>query len=80
MAAATILKARGDYRREQLLPYASRLVLRFGDAAASGSAGSAFLRNLLAGTMLSNKWFTRHVVLDRWFLHTHQEVLYAAGD
>jgi len=80
MAAATILKARGDYRREKLLPYASRLVVRFGHSAASGSAGSTFLRTLVAGKLLSSKWFTRHVVLDRWFLHTHQEALYAAGD
>ena len=73
MAAATIMEAEGDYRRQQLLPYTARLVARFGDAAPSVSAGPAFLRNLLAGKLLDNKWFTRHVVLDRWFLHTHQE-------
>jgi geranylgeranyl reductase family protein len=75
MAAATILEAQGDYRRQQLLPYASRLVARFGDAASSGSVGPAFLRNLLAVKLMDNKWFTRHVVLDRWFLHTHQGAL-----
>lgn len=80
MAAATILKAGGDYRREQLLPYTVRLVVRFGKAATSGGVGSAFLRKLLAGKLLDSKWFTRHVMLDRWFLHTHQEALYAAGD
>jgi menaquinone-9 beta-reductase len=78
MAAATILEAQGDYRRQQLLPYASRLVARFGDAASSGSVGSIFLRNLLAVKLLDNKWFTRHVVLDRWFLHTHQGALQTA--
>lgn len=71
MAAATILNAREDYRREQLLPYASRLVERFGKAAPSRT-GPAFIRNLLAGKLLNSKWFTRHVVLDRWFLHSHQ--------
>jgi geranylgeranyl reductase family protein len=80
MAVATILKAAGDYRREQLLPYTSRLLVRFGNAPASGSFGSAGLRNLIAGKLLDSKWFTRHVVLDRWFLHSHQEALYAAGD
>jgi len=78
MAAATILEAQGDYRRQQLLPYAGRLVARFGDAASSGSVGSTFLRNLLAVRLLDNKWFTRHVVLDRWFLHSHQAALQTA--
>ena len=77
MAAATILEAKGDYRRQQLLPYASRLAARFGAAAAPGG-GPAFLRNFLAGILLDSKWFTRHVVLDRWFLHTHQAAMQTA--
>jgi menaquinone-9 beta-reductase len=75
MAAATILAAQGDYHHQQLLPYASRLVARFGATAAPGGVGPAFLRNFLAGILLGNKWFTRHVVLDRWFLHTHQAAI-----
>jgi geranylgeranyl reductase family protein len=78
MAANTILEAKGDYRLQQLQPYADRLVARFGDAAVSASVGPSFLRNLLAGTLLDNKWFTRHVVLNRWFLHTHQGALQTA--
>lgn len=80
MAAATILKTWRDYRRQQLLPYASRLISRFGGAAASGKDGTSFLKNFFAGMLLGNKWFTRHVVLDRWFLHAHQKAMYAAGD
>ncbi len=80
MAAAAILKAAGDYRRQQLLPYTARLAARFGNGKTSGGSGPAFLRNFLAGKLLDSKWFTRHVVLDRWFLHNHQEALYAAGD
>ncbi len=75
MAAATIIEARGDYRRQRLQPYASRLTARFGAAAAPGGVGPAFLRNFLAGKLLGNKWFTRHVVLNRWFLHTHQSAM-----
>ena len=77
MAAATIMEARGDYRRQQLLSYTSRLAARFGAAAAPGG-GPAFLRNFLAGVLLDNKWFTRHVVLDRWFLHSHQAAIQTA--
>lgn len=76
MAAATIMAANGDYSRGQLLPYAGRLVGRFGTTAAP-STGSASLRNFLAGILLGNKWFARHVVLDRWFLHAHQTAMQA---
>lgn len=74
MAAATILEAGGDYRRQQLLSYASRLTARFGATADSGG-GSTTVRSFLAGILLRNKWFTRHVVLDRWFLHAHQDAM-----
>lgn len=75
MAAATIIAARGDYRRQQLLPYAGRLAERFGAAAAPAGAEPSSLRKFLAGRLLGNRWFTRHVVLDRWFLHTHQAAM-----
>ncbi len=75
MAAATIVAARKDYRCERLLPYASRLAVRFGEAAASGRSEPSFLRNFIAGKLLNNKWFTRHVLLDRWFLHANQAAL-----
>jgi len=39
--------------------------------------GPTFLRNLIAEKLLYSKWFTRHVVLDRWFLHAHQGLLQA---
>ena len=78
LAAATILAARGDYRRGKLQAYSSRLVARFGAAAAPGGVGPAFLRNFLGGIILGNKWFTRHVVLDRWFLHANQAALQTA--
>ncbi|MGZ8983597.1 MAG: NAD(P)/FAD-dependent oxidoreductase [Methylotenera sp.] len=75
MAAATILEAKGDYSRAQLLPYASHLVSRFGTAAVPSVKGPAFLRNFLAVMLLNNRKFTRHVLLDRWFLHAHQAAL-----
>ena len=77
MAAAVIQAANGDYRNGQLLPYHSRLVARFGADAEQGASMPAFLRNLLAGMLLGNKWFTRHVLLDRWFLHAHQAAMQA---
>jgi len=75
IAANTIIEANEDYRRQQLQPYANRLSTRFGVAAASDNAEPSSLRKFLAGLLLGNRWFTRHVVLDRWFLHTHQAAL-----
>ena len=78
LAANTIIEANGDYRRQQLSPYANRLTARFGTGTASGSAEPSSVRKFLAGILLGNKWFTRHVVLDRWFLHVHQAALRTA--
>jgi geranylgeranyl reductase family protein len=76
MAAAAILTAGGDYRRGQLQAYSARLSARFGAEASPRGSAPIFLRNFLAGILLGNKWFTRHVVLDRWFLHAHQAALH----
>lgn len=70
MAAETVIQAGGDYRRARLEPYRARLRGRFGKA--QGTGGGFLpqpLRNLIAAKLLANRWFTRHVVLDRWFLH-----------
>ncbi len=72
MAAATVAEAGEDYRSQRLQAYSSQLTQRFGpEAAAAGDMVPAFLRNMLAGAILGSRWFTRHVVLDRWFLHAH---------
>lgn len=76
IAAAVVADARGDYSRQRLQPYGERLSTRFGTGAAAGeSAVPAKLRNALAGALLRSRWFTRRVVLDRWFLHVHLAAL-----
>ena len=79
MAAATIIEADGDYRLQKLQPYAGRLAARFGTTVPAENTEPSSLRKFLAGILLGNRWFTRHVVLDRWFLHTHQPSLHTAG-
>jgi geranylgeranyl reductase family protein len=73
LAAAAIIAADGNYRATALAGYNLRLAARFG---ASGSSTRSLpgesLRNFLGGRLLGNVWFTRHVVLDRWFLHSKQ--------
>jgi hypothetical protein len=77
-----IIEARGCYSRQTLAPYDRRLRARFGvpkrvrimDAAVPYPIGST-----LAPALFSSRWFVRHVLLDRWFLHAHERSLAAAA-
>jgi geranylgeranyl reductase family protein len=71
MAASTIIAAGGRYRRDRLEPYARRLEERLGDgwfARLAARVGSTAISPSVAVRLLDNRWFVRHVVLDRWFL------------
>lgn len=71
LAADTVVRAGGDYREEKLAPYAAAVAARFGSGAgqSGGFTLPAGLKRLTGAALLSSPWFTRHVVLDRWFLH-----------
>ncbi len=77
LAADTILAANGDYRRASLEPYAARLATRFrsGSRGIPSSPLSSRLLRLLGARLLSSSWFARHIVLDRWYLHTNKQSL-----
>ena len=76
LAAATVIEAGGDYRAERLAPYARRLASRLGTGSVNRSSGQTrSLRAFVAGRLLGSAWFTRHVLLDRWFLHRRQPPL-----
>jgi geranylgeranyl reductase family protein len=77
LAAAAVIAADGDYSAARLAPYCRHLAERFG--ATRPSSPGAFaqgMRSRLGGRLLGNAWFTRHVVLDRWFLHSKQPPLH----
>jgi len=74
MAVHAILAAHGDYRREKLQRYAELLAGRFG-AADNAPPTPAWLRRHGGAVLLSSRWLTRRVLLDRWFLHQGQERL-----
>jgi geranylgeranyl reductase family protein len=75
LAADTIVAASGDYRLANLEPYAARLASRFGNGGSElpSSPLSSAVARFLGARLLSSSWFSRHVVLDRWFLHTGQK-------
>ena len=73
MAAEVIRDAANDYRQHTLDPYLRGLTARFGERAPrpqSASWLSPTFRQKLAKPLMASAWFARHVVMDRWFLHT----------
>jgi len=76
IAAAVVADAGEDYRYQRLQAYAERLSARFGsEAAPAADMIPGFVRKVLARGLLGSRWATRHVVLDRWFLHARQPAL-----
>jgi menaquinone-9 beta-reductase len=74
LAAETIFAAGGDYRRERLEPYAVQMVGRFGRRSRGVEARRPVplvqgIKQLIARPLFDSRWFARHVILDRWFLH-----------
>jgi flavin-dependent dehydrogenase len=71
LAANTVLSANGRYDRDNLEPYRQSLRARFGASRQNGPVTTSvppWLVRHLAQRLLMNRWFARHVVLDRWFL------------
>lgn len=77
LAAEVIEQAAGRYDAETLAAYGERIEERFGRPRTASTVGwlpAAWLQ-FLAARLLANRSFSRHVVLDRWFLHRQQPAL-----
>lgn len=75
LAANTIMEAKGNYSRSRLAGYETSLQQRFGDKPLQQTQPPSRIKCLLAGIMLRSKWFSRHIVINRWFLHQQQAAL-----
>jgi flavin-dependent dehydrogenase len=76
LAADAVLAAKSEYCRDNLDSYGARLANLYGYESvkfSTSSVSSGFIR-FLGARLLSSRRFTRHVVLDRWFLHTSTKV------
>ena len=78
LAAETALGAHGDYSALALQAYSDAVTRRFGrPTPASGT--SAFpipaLKQAVAACLMATRWFSRRVVIEKWFLHTGQPAL-----
>jgi flavin-dependent dehydrogenase len=77
LAAKAITEAHGAYRRENLHRYRTLLTNRFGTlhddwSVQIGRRLPPPLMNSLGRALLATKWFSRHIVLDNWFLRTNE--------
>jgi len=77
IAAETIASAAGDYGRRSLQAYEARLQARLGKPQAESllSRLPVGWLHALAARLLASRWFSRHMVMDRWFLHRHDAAL-----
>jgi geranylgeranyl reductase family protein len=80
LAAKVIAGAAGKYTRQNLEAYRAALAARFGESGRdfSTSVGSRLPSSWIEAigrAVLANGWFSRHVILDRWFLHRNVPAL-----
>ena len=78
LAAEVIRGCDGDFSQAKLRPYYEQLVTRFGERQPKPGFLARLPRGfkqVLAGQLMQTHWFTRHIVMDRWFLHSQQAPL-----
>lgn len=80
LAASIVRAADGDYHADRLAAYQERVMQRYGKRPAARAPVDYLpsgLKRLLAGGLLSTRWFVEHTVINQWFLHRHQAPLVA---
>lgn len=82
MAAEVILSVASpavpaDFSAAHLEPYRVRVKERFGRPQGTGPTDwmPAALLQFLAARLFASRWFSRHVLLDKWFLHSAEPAM-----
>lgn len=80
LAAKAILDLRGEDTQKLCKTYRSLLTSRFGKSQKewvfdTGAHLPTWLVSSLSRFLLASRWFSRRVVLERWFLHCHELAL-----
>ncbi len=82
MAAKVILECEGDYSPGRLRPYVDKLENRFGRRHPRPGPNikiSSRARQLLARLLMRNHWFSKNLLIRRWFLHMQDKPLSVSG-
>ncbi|MEJ2179400.1 MAG: NAD(P)/FAD-dependent oxidoreductase, partial [Gammaproteobacteria bacterium] len=72
IAAEVILNANGDYRKNKLQPYYEQIIKHFGEKNEQHIWLTGNLKRVLAKRVLANRFLSRHILLDRFFLHSNE--------
>lgn len=77
MAAEVIVKAKGDYTHGNLAAYVRQIETRFGKRTAGPLEHliPAWIKRSLGRRLIANPWFSRRVLVEKWFLHSDQPPL-----
>ena len=78
LAAQVIRNCHENFSQTNLRPYYEQLVTRFGERQPKPGLLERLplgFKQILAGQLMQTHWFTRHIVMDRWFLHRQQASL-----
>lgn len=79
LAAKALIEAKGDYSRAKLGTYREFLRTRFGDrqewSTRIGTKLPPTLMSALGRLLLATPWFSRQVVVEKWFLHADEPAL-----
>ncbi|HEB82985.1 MAG TPA: NAD(P)/FAD-dependent oxidoreductase [Gammaproteobacteria bacterium] len=78
LAAQTLGDCKGNYSRENLEDYNERMQQRFGQRQPGPDLMERlplWLKKAFASQLMKTRWFTKNVVVDKWFLQSHQDAL-----
>ena len=78
LAADVITACDGDYSQQKLQAYNDQMQHRFGERDSGPDLMERlpmFLKRLFASQLLKTHWFTKNVVVKKWFLQSHQKPL-----
>jgi len=78
LAAKVVNQCQGDYSSEKLSAYDDEMTHRFGERESGPDVMEYLpmgLKKVMARYLMQSKWFTKNIVMDRWFLQIHQDAL-----
>ena len=78
LAADVIMSCDGDFDKNRLQRYVVNMQQRFGERMAGPDLMERlpmFVKKIFASQLLKTHWFTRDIVIKRWFLQSHQQPL-----
>lgn len=76
MAAEVIINAQGEYQRNKLAPYSKKISTRYGERQHQQKKWIPDrLKLALANKVFNNRFLSRHILLDRYFLRSEVDTL-----